>query len=312
MPLYRSYDDTDLSYRVLEARDTGEGDRAALPPLLVLAGGPGRDAAYLGDLGGLDAHRSLVIPDSRGTGDSPTADDPSLYAFPRLAEDLERLREHLGLERFALLAHDAGAAVAQAYAASHPERLTHLVLVCPGSRLQGELPHDAQEIFESRAAEPWWPDASVAVQRLAEVGDLGEVRELLLRAAPLAYGHWDEPQRAHAATQGEQLNPVPRAGFWQGVDEAARQGLLELLESVECPVLVLTGDRDAMSGMRAGELVAESFPDGRVLPLHTVGHYPWVDEPEMFRPVVEEFLGTAEDDAAEGDAAEDVAEPDGA
>ncbi|MFE7871203.1 alpha/beta fold hydrolase, partial [Micromonospora humida] len=41
---------------------------------------------------------------------------------------------------FALLGHDAGATVAQAYAATHPERLTRLVLVCPGSRLQGELP----------------------------------------------------------------------------------------------------------------------------------------------------------------------------
>ncbi|MFI9356999.1 alpha/beta fold hydrolase [Streptomyces lydicus] len=284
MPHFRTYDDAELHYRVLGPADS------PLPPLVCLAGGPGRDAAYLGDLGGLAAHRQLIVPDSRGTGGSPTADDPARYAFPQLAEDLEALRAHLGLERFALLAHDAGAAVAQAYAAGRPQRLTRLVLVCPGSRLQGELPDDAREIFEARAHEEWWPDASVAVQRLADASGMGEVRELLLAAAPLAYGRWEAPQRAHAAAEGDQLGPVPRAGFWQGVDEQTRLAVLAGLREVTCPVLVVTGDRDAVSGMRAGELVAASFPDARVRPLHEVGHYPWVDEPALFAPVVEEFL----------------------
>ena len=117
MPHFTSYDGARLAYRVL-------GD-PGLPPLVCLAGGPGRDAAYLGDLGGLDAHRALVLPDARGTGDSPPAPDPQGYCFPRLAEDVEALRQELGAERFALLAHDAAAATAQAYAAEHPDRLTH-------------------------------------------------------------------------------------------------------------------------------------------------------------------------------------------
>ncbi|MEU7044559.1 alpha/beta fold hydrolase [Streptomyces varsoviensis] len=285
MPHYTSYDAAELHYRVV-----GPRDGAATPPLVCLAGGPGRDAAYLGDLGGLDRHRPLIIPDSRGTGASPAPADPAGYAFPSLAEDLEALRRHLGLERFALLAHSSGAATAQAYAAGYGEHLTHLVIVCPGSRLQGELPDDAEKIFESRATEEWWPDAYVAAHGLAQATDIDEVRDLLRRAAPLAYGRWDAPQRAHAAAEGAQLGPVPRAGFWQGVDEPARRALLERLRHVECPVLVITGDLDAVTGMRAGELVAASFPNGRSQPLHGVGHYPWVDEPDMFRPVVEQFL----------------------
>jgi pimeloyl-ACP methyl ester carboxylesterase len=280
MPHFTSYDGAEIAYRTL-----GEG-----PPLVCLAGGPGRDAAYLGNLGGLDARHTLVVPDSRGTGGTPPAEDPAAYAFTRLAQDVEALREHLGLERFALLAHDASAATAQAYAAGYGDRLTHLVLVAPGSRLQGELPDDAPEIFQARAAEPWWPEAMVALHDLEDAQDLGEVKELLLRIAPMAYGRWDAPQQAHAATEAEQLNPVPRAGFWQGVDEPTRLALLERLHQVNRPVLVITGDRDAVSGMQAGKVVAESFPDARWQPLHEVGHYPWVDEPDLFRPVVEEFL----------------------
>lgn len=285
MPHCTSYDGTEIAYR-----DQGEG-----PVLLALAGGPGRDAAYLGDLAGLDTVRRLVVPDSRGTGDTAPAADPLAYSFPRLAQDVEALRRHLGLERFALLAHDAAAATAQAYAAEYADRLTHLILVTPGSRLQGVLPEDARAIFEGRAGEPWWPEAVAALGELESADDLGRVRALLLQVAPMAYGRWDAPQRAHAAAEGTQTHPVPRAGFWQGVDEQARQALLARLREVTCPVLVLTGDRDAVTGMHAGELVADSFPHARLRPLHTVGHYPWVDEPALFRPVVEEFLagGTA-------------------
>ncbi|MEH6375715.1 alpha/beta hydrolase [Streptomyces sp. KLMMK] len=291
MPCYASYDGVELSYRVLEGPEPGA-------PLLCLAGGPGRDAAYLGDLGGLDAHRTLVIPDSRGTGASPPAPDASGYAFPALAEDLESLRAHLGLEAFALLAHDAACATAQAYAALYGHRLTRLVLVTPGSRLQGRLPDDAEEIFESRAEEPWWPDAYVAVHTLPTATDMNEVRTLLLRAAPMGYGRWDAPQRAHAATEPGQLGPVPRAGFWQGVDEPARAALLDRLPELKCPVLVITGDRDALAGLRAGELVATSFRTASVRTLHGVGHYPWVDEPDLFRPVVESFLTRGHDPEA--------------
>lgn len=292
MPYFTSYDGAQLAYRVLGAPHTpGTSPEPSPAPLVCLAGGPARDAAYLGDLGGLSAFRPLIVPDSRGTGGSPTATAPAAYSFPRLADDLEALRVHLGLERFALLAHDAAAATAQAYAAGHPERLSHLVLLNPGSRLQGLLPDDARAIFESRAAdEDWWEDAYVAVQLLGQATDLDEVRGLLLRAAPMAYGRWELPQQEHAADEGEQLNPVPRAAFWQGVDEEERRGLLARLATVRTPVLVVTGDLDAITGMRAGEAVAASFPHARVQPLHDVGHYPWIDEPEQLRPLLEDFL----------------------
>lgn len=287
MPYFSSYDGAELSYHVLGGAPPGR----ERPPVVCLAGGPARDAAYLGDLGGLGAYRRLVVPDARGTGGSPAAADPGEYAFPRLAEDVEALRSHLGLDRFALLAHDAAAATAQTYAAAHPGRLSHLVLLNPGSRLQGELPDDAREIFESRAEEGvWWEEAYEAVRLLENATDLNQVRNLLLRAAPMAYGRWDAPQRAHAASESDQLNPVPRAGFWQGIDEPSRLAVLEALTKVETPVLVVTGDLDAVTGMRAGEAVAQSFPNARLHTLKDTGHYPWIDSPGSLTRLLQDFL----------------------
>ncbi len=117
--------------------------------------------------------------------------------------------------------------------------------------------------------------------------DLDDVRDLLRHAAPLAYGRWEEPQQAHAASEGAQLGPVPRAGFfWQGVDEAARLALVERLRAVRCPALVVTGTRDGVTGVRAGELVAASLAHA----LPEVGHFPWVDAPDLFRTTVEYFV----------------------
>jgi pimeloyl-ACP methyl ester carboxylesterase len=285
MPHYRSYDDAALVYRLLGPSSS---------PLVCLAGGPGRDAAYLGNLGGLDRSYRLLIPDSRGTGNSPPSDDPDRYAFPALAQDLEALRAHLDLERFALFAHGAAAATAQVYAASYPERLSHLILVCPEGRVQraqGELPDDAREVFESRRTEPWWPEASAAVQQLATASEPEEVRALLAQAAPMAYARWGAPQRSHAAAETAQNNPVPRAGFPQGVDDLARLAVLKKLREVSCPVLVVTGELDTITGVRVGETVAGSFPRGEWRRLSGVGHYPWVDDPDLFRASVTSFLG---------------------
>ena len=91
MARFASYDGTQIGYRVL-----GAG-----PPLVCLPGGPGRASEYLGDLGGLSRSRQLILPDTRGTGQSADARDPGSYRCDRLAGDVEALRAHLGLDRMA-------------------------------------------------------------------------------------------------------------------------------------------------------------------------------------------------------------------
>ncbi len=79
MPRFASYDGTQISYRTL-----GDG-----PPLVCLPGGPGRTCEYFGDLGGLSRSRQLIMPDTRGTGESADASDPLSYRCDRLVGDVE-------------------------------------------------------------------------------------------------------------------------------------------------------------------------------------------------------------------------------
>lgn len=75
--------------------------------------------------------------DLRGTGGSAVPADPASYRCDRLADDVEALRTHLGLDRIDLLAHSAGAAVALLYATRHRDRIGRLVLVNPSPRVVG-------------------------------------------------------------------------------------------------------------------------------------------------------------------------------
>ena len=281
MPTFASYDGTQLAYT-----ETGTG-----PRLVCLPGGPGRASAYLEDLAGLSAERTLVLLDTRATGRSEVPADPSSLRFDRLAQDVEALREHLGEEQLDVLGHSAGCLVAQAWASAHPDRVRSLVLVTPSDRLQGGDRGDVREIREGRAAEPWYADAAEAQEALATAPPAQQ--QALVRATrPFFYGRWDERTQAHAATADRQSSKRAELGFGAGVEDVDVAGLLAGLQALDVPVLVVGGERDALTGVASVERVAGSFRRAQTVVLERAGHFPWVDEPDAFRSAVRGFLVT--------------------
>jgi proline iminopeptidase len=276
---FTSYDGTRLAYT-----ETGSG-----PRLVCLPGGPGRASAYLEDLGGLSDERTLVLLDTRATGHSEVPADPSTLRFDRLAADVEALREHLAEDSLDLLGHSAGCLVAQAYVAAYPDRLRSLVLVTPSDRLQGGTHADIDAIRASRAQEPWYAEAAEAQAALADAPP-AQQQSLVRATRPFFYGRWDERTQAHAATADRQSSKRAELGFATGVEEVDVTGILAALAELDRPVLVLGGERDALTGVESVHTVAAAFPRAQAVVLPRAGHFPWVDEPEAFRAAVAEFL----------------------
>src|SRR4051812_31018328 len=280
MAFFPSYDGTKLAYTTV-----GDG-----PPLLCLPGGPGRAAAYLEDLGGLTADRTLVLLDARATGRSEVPPDPATLRFDRLADDVEALRAHLGLEAADVLAHSAGTIVAQSWASAHPERVSSLVLVTPSGRLQGSDRTDVDELVAARANEPWYADAREALDAL-ETAPPAQQQQLWRAVRPFMYGRWDERTQAHAATADSQVSKRAELGFRPARDEDVDvPGVLAGLQAVSAPVLVVGGGRDALTGVAAVRAVAASFPSAQTAVVPGAGHFPWVDEPAAFAELVRGFL----------------------
>lgn len=279
MPACCAHDGTELAYHVL-----GAGR-----PLICLPGGPMQDSAYLGELGGLSAHRQLIMVDLRGTGQSAVPQDATSYRCDRLVDDVEALREHLGLDRLDLLAHCAGANLAALYVARYPERVGQLALITPSTMAVGITATGPSrlEIARLRQGEPWFPAAFAALEAIVA----GHATDDSWKAIdPFFYGRWDAAAQAHQAAQEGHRNDEAAAAFGAegAYDPAATRAALAAFGA---PVLLLAGEVDLNSIPSAVAEFAELFPHAELVVQPAAGHSPWLDDADRFVATTAAFLG---------------------
>lgn len=277
MPFFGSIDGTRLYYDVIGAE--------TLPPLVVLAGGPARHPEYLGDLAGLSQVRSLLVLHQRGVGLSEPSPEVETARWPELAEDVEALRQTLGLEHIALLAHSAGTRVALSYAARYPERTERLCLVTPPATWLMPVADDSTAIIDAHRDEPWFAEFDQARTLATAARGARELAELLPALAPVAWARWDETARAHERVGAWHADAQDR--FYAEVDAV---DLRARLAAVTCDVLVVAGEQDGLTGLAPVVAMAGLFPAGRTAVIDGCGHYPWVEQPAEFARVVREHL----------------------
>ncbi|MFF5302580.1 alpha/beta fold hydrolase [Streptomyces sp. NPDC013161] len=276
MPTLTATDGTELAYHV-----RGEGE-----PLVVLPGGPMRASTYLGDLGGLAAHRRLILLDLRGTGDSAVPADRTSCRCDRLVDDVEVLRAHMGLDHMDLLAHSAGGSLAMLYAARYPERVARLALITatPWALDMPATPEDRLTAARLRKREPWFEAAYPVFEAwLAGTGDFDPVFE------PFFYGRWDAAAEKHSALADEECNDeAADLYFSEGAFDppATRAAFADL----PAPVLVLAGELDGGPRPDLARRAAAVFRNAESAVQPGAGHYPWLDDPEWFVRRVTAFL----------------------
>jgi pimeloyl-ACP methyl ester carboxylesterase len=279
MPAFSAPDGTGLAYHV-----SGEGI-----PVICLPGGPMQDSVYLGDLGGLSAHRQLIMADPRGTGQSAIPRDAASYRCDRLVDDVEALREHLGLDRLDLLAHCAGANLAALYAARHPERVGKLALITPSTFAVG-IAATGQSRLETarlRKDEPWFAAAFAALEAIVA----GNATDDSWKAIdPFFHGRWDAAAQAHQAAQDGHRNSEAAAAF--GAEGAFDPDATRAaLAAFNAPVLLLAGEVDLNTIPRVAAEFAELLPDAELVVQPEAGHYPWLDDADRFVATTATFLG---------------------
>lgn len=256
---------------------TAGGDRLAYqsfghgPILIILAGGPGMDPAYMAPVAQAAAQAGFraILLSQRGVGESYVAAQSPGRLSPRgSAEDIEDLRLALGADKIAILGHSFGGAVAQAYAAAHPERVERLVLMdSVGPSLR--TPHGPTDSWRQRLT----PAQLKAYQQALAAGDL-------IAAARIKFeGSFDDPTAARAFVA------TLRHG-WMNADV-----LQTMSESFDAeydldltpldwpfPVVILSGADDWMRGYEP-DLKAR-YPAARTRTLEQANHFPWVEKPQ--------------------------------
>ena len=97
-------------------------------PVVLLHGGPGGGSSAKMRRFHDPAKYRIVLFDQRGSGRSTPHADLVDNTTWHLVDDIERLREHLGIERWQVFGGSWGSTLTLAYAQTHPERVTEIVV----------------------------------------------------------------------------------------------------------------------------------------------------------------------------------------
>ncbi|MFO0660242.1 MAG: alpha/beta fold hydrolase [Polyangiaceae bacterium] len=231
----------------------------------------------------------VVAPDLRGYNLSSKPKGVESYSLGKLVDDVSRLIKALGAEKATVIAHDWGGIIAWSFAMTHPEQLERLaVLNCPhpvtfskGLRTLKQLKKSWYMMFFQLPRLP---------ERVARAGRFALFRRTMMR----------EPIRP-GAVSAEEADRYAEAMSQPGAIESAINYYRALyrkdlrpdptnLRPIECPVLIIFGERDRHIGKELADPEPAWVPNARVERIPDASHWVQIDRPERVTTLLREFI----------------------
>ena len=249
------------------------------PTIVLIHGGPGSyDHSYFKpDFARLARAAQVVYLDLRDHGRSSWG-DPTAWTFEQCADDVAAFCDALGIVRPIVFGHSMGGFVAILYGARHPDHAGGLVLQSTFARFDLERLVDG---FRSNGGE------EVAALARRDYG--GE---------PIGDEDW---ARVFAAFGPAVPGPDalarrvrhPAVGA-AGMDLMRRLDHVDQLPRITVPTLVCVGELDGPTPVAASEEIIVGLAPGigRLEVVADAGHFPWLDAPEAYWPVIEQFVAS--------------------
>ncbi len=248
---------------LLHYKEIGEGK-----PLVILHGLFGTSDNWQTHAKKLGEYYRVILVDQRNHGHSPWSED---FTYEHLADDLERLIIHLGIDQFTLIGHSMGGKTAMYYSQKYPTRLEKMVIVDIGIK---KYPMHHNEIIKGIKSLDLTTisSRSAAEQAMIPFVDSYGVRQFLLKNL-----YWVEKGKLAwrmnvdvlEREMEEILAPIPNIEVWT-------------------PTLFLRG---AMSNYILDEdwdEIEEIFPDATLETIENAGHWVHSEQPDEF---IEKVLG---------------------
>ena len=209
------------------------------------------------------------------------------YSLERYIEDCEAVVEAAHLNSCVMIAMASGATVAIAYAARHPEQVSHLVLLggqtC-GKSVRGRSPTQAeQDETRLKMIELGWPNDNPTFGQFFTMLHMPD-------ASP-------EQIRSHNDLLRRTTSPATAIKLVRTFRES---DVREVVARVQCPTLVLHAREDAIISFEEGRSIAGLIPGARFVPLESRNHILVETEPAWQKLVeaLEDFLPASPPPAA--------------
>ncbi len=264
--------------------------------LLLLHGGPGCTHEYFEIFDSFlpAAGVEYYYYDQLGSSYSDQPDATELWTIPRFVDEVEQVRQALGLDRsnFFLLGHSWGGMLAIEYALAHGAELKGLVI----SNMMASIP--AYNAYATRVLKPQIDPAVLAeIEALEAAGRYDERYEQLLvdhhyvqHVLRLPADRWPEPVQRSFAHLNKQIYVR-----MQGPSELGAKGTLEAwdrvadLPRIAVPTLVIGARHDTMEPAHM-QAMAEAVPRARYLFCPNGSHMAMYDDTRAYLDGLIAFL----------------------
>src|ERR1700722_15456470 len=100
----------------------------------------------------LRKHLRLVFVDMRAFASAPRAETPLTFGLDLLIDDVEHMRQKLGLGSVIVIGHSGNAFLALEYAKKYPEHVSHIVMIGTGPDMSEENKEIADQYWRESAS----------------------------------------------------------------------------------------------------------------------------------------------------------------
>lgn len=253
----------------------------------VVHGGPGFDhSSFKQFMTPISDYVQLIYMDHRGNGRSARG-PMETYTLDNNVDDLEALRDYLGLDKVVLLGWSYGGFVSLSYAVRYPDRVSHVIALAT-SPCFDETTRRAREIAAERAT----PEQARHLPSLWDgTIESDEAQRAMFKDLGPLYTAWNkagDPRLEGEANARPILNhEALNYGFstvLHGYD------VRERLSSISVPTLVLGGQHDWICPLDQSEEIASRIPGSMLEVFEYSGHYIPFEETDKFLRTVKSFL----------------------
>jgi len=216
-------------------------------------------------------------PDFRGCGDSEVTENG--YDIPTLSKDILLFADALQIDKFHLVGHSLGGAVAQQVAGTAPERIITLTLVAPAP---------AEGLASLKKAPS--ADAFFSPQNIFKLLDRIGLKQKMLSSTfkKTMPGLKSNPTYlSQAVNDAVKMDSKAFSGFletlktWRGT---------ELLKSFNFPVLITHGELDSVIPLQPLKNMQSEIADCRLHTFRHIGHAPQLEQPNVFNKLLSAFI----------------------
>ena len=268
------------------------------PPVIMLQGFPESHRTWRSLAPLLEDRLRLVMPDQRGFGDSDRPQQVEAYKTDALVADVFALADALGIDRFALVGHDWGGAIAWAAAIKGDPRIERLAIINSPHPLifQKSLIEDEAQRAASQYIRAFRdPDFEKFVKAIGfeaffdkSFRNHVDLSKIPAQERQRYIDDWSRPGALTAMLNWYRASQlvVPPPGITVDVPD----WVLRAFPRIKVPVRVIWGlDDKALLPIQL-EGIGEIGDDVEVYPLKGVGHFgPW-EAPERVAEVLKPFL----------------------